>query len=114
MVICFHDAQWVLNSHWYVLPGRYLKPPLPSSKTLRSMLYGLVEVCSEAGGWLGVTVEQASSGAPVGREMTGTAVETSSNTTATRALMFECGLHQHLVATTKRFHFHKSHNAVGF
>ena len=44
-------------------------------------------------GWLGVTVEQAAKGAPVGKEMTGTAVETSNNTTATRALMFmfECG-----------------------
>ena len=79
---------WVLNSHWYVLPGRYVKPPLPSSKTLRSMLYGLVEVCAVAG-WLGVTVEQASKGAPVGKEMTGTTVETSSNNTVTRALMID-------------------------
>ena len=55
------------------------------------MVYGLVEVCAKAG-WLGVTVEQASKGAPVGKEMTGTAVETRSNTTATRALMFECDL----------------------
>ena len=83
--------QWVLNSHWCVLPGRYLKPPLPSSKTLRLMLYGLVEVCSEAGGWLGVTVVQTAKGAPVGWEITGTAVETSSNSSTTRALMFECG-----------------------
>ena len=85
-------TQWVLNSHWYVLSGRYLKPPLPSSKTLRSMVYGLVEVCSGAG-WLGVTVEQASKGAPVGKEMTGTAVDTRSNTAATKALMFECVLY---------------------
>ena len=83
-------------SHWYVLPGRYLKPPLPSSKTLRSMLYGLVESVCAVAGWLGVTVEQASKGAPVGKEMTGTTVETS-NTTATRALMIniECVLHLH-------------------
>jgi len=60
------------------------------------MLYGLVEFCAVAG-WLGVTVEQASKGAPVGKEMTGTTVETSSNTTATRALMFECVLHLHIV-----------------
>ena len=54
--------------------------------------HGLVEFCAMAG-WLGVTVEQASKGAPVGKEMTGTAVETS-NTTATRALMIniECVL----------------------
>ena len=45
--------------------------------------------------WLGETVEQASKGAPVGKEMTGTKVETSSNTTATRGLMFECILHLH-------------------
>ena len=52
------------------------------------MLYGLVEFCAVAG-WLGVTVEQASKGAPVGKEMTGTTVDTSSNTTATRGLMIE-------------------------
>ena len=46
-------------------------------------------------GWLGVTVEQASKGVPVGKEMTGTTVETSSNTTATRGLMIECVLHLH-------------------
>ena len=45
-------------------------------------------------GWLGVTVEQAPKGAPVGKEMTGTAVETS-NTIATRGLMFQCVLHLH-------------------
>ena len=51
--------------------------------------------------WLGVTVKQASKGAPVGWEMMGTTVETSRNTTATSALMFECGLHLHLVATIR-------------
>jgi len=69
-----------INSHWYVLPGRYLRRPFPTLKTLRSMLYGLVEICAVVELWLGVTVEQASKGAPVGKEMTGTAVETSSNT----------------------------------
>ena len=88
-------------SHWYVLPGRYLKPPLPSSKTLRSMLYGLVEFCAVAG-WLGVTVEQASKGAPVGKEMTGTTVETSNNTAATRGLMIECVLHLHNTIRIKK------------
>ena len=27
-----------INSHWYVLPGRYLRRPFPTLKTLRSML----------------------------------------------------------------------------
>ena len=43
---------------------------------------------------MGVTVEQASKGAPVGKEMTGTAVETSNNI-ATRSLMFQGVLHLH-------------------
>jgi len=81
----------------------YLKPPLPSSKTLRSMLYGLIEFCAVAG-WLGVTVEQASKGAPVGKEMMGTTVETSSNTTATRGLMFECVLHLHNTISITKSH----------
>ena len=88
--MALHVALHKTNSHWYVLSGRYLKPPLPLSKTLRSMLYGLVEFCAMVELWLGVTVEQASGGAPVGKEMMGTAVETSSNTTAIRALMIVC------------------------
>ena len=55
----------------------------------------MVEVCAVVELWLGVTVEQASKGAPVGKEMTGTVIETSSNTTATRALMFGCVQHLH-------------------